>query len=247
MWRDLIGPLAESHRVICPDLRGFGWTDAPPGGYDPEVFAGDVLAALDAVGVDGPFDLVGHDWGGWTAQMLALLHPQRVRSLVALNIYHPFLRASAHGLLAAWRFWYQWVLATPGFGPRVIAHALASQPVVRWVGSRQAPWTEEETEIYLAQFQERPRAEATSLLYRHSVTALPRKVLSGRYRHLRIEAPGLYLFGTADNAQDARLMPGFERNAPNMRLELVEGVGHFTSDERPELVLDRIRETVARA
>ncbi len=30
-WRKLIGPLADAgHRVICPDLRGLGWTDAPP-------------------------------------------------------------------------------------------------------------------------------------------------------------------------------------------------------------------------
>ena len=53
MWRKLIRPLAESHRVICPDLRGFGWTEAPPGGYDPEVFANDLIALLDALGIDG--------------------------------------------------------------------------------------------------------------------------------------------------------------------------------------------------
>src|SRR5919112_407695 len=33
-WRELIGPLAERYRVICPDIRGMGWSDAPRGGYD---------------------------------------------------------------------------------------------------------------------------------------------------------------------------------------------------------------------
>ena len=33
-WRRLIGPLSEHYRVYCPDLRGFGWTDAPAGSYE---------------------------------------------------------------------------------------------------------------------------------------------------------------------------------------------------------------------
>ena len=59
-WRHLIGPLSETRRVICPDLRGLGWTDAPPGGYEKENLASDVLALLDELGVDR-FDLMGHD------------------------------------------------------------------------------------------------------------------------------------------------------------------------------------------
>jgi pimeloyl-ACP methyl ester carboxylesterase len=66
-------------------------------------------------------------------------------------------------------------------------------------------------------------------------------VIRGAYRRLTMETPGLILFGSDDRVQDARLLPGFERNAPNMRLELVPGVGHVIVDEQPELVLDRAR------
>src|SRR5919106_1697015 len=38
-WRHLIPPLAAQYRVICPDLRGLGWTDAPPRGYEKENLA----------------------------------------------------------------------------------------------------------------------------------------------------------------------------------------------------------------
>jgi pimeloyl-ACP methyl ester carboxylesterase len=120
MWRDLIGPLAEDHRVICPDLRGFGWTEAPPEGYDPEVFANDLANLLEALEIGGPVDLVGHDWGGWTGFMLSLFHPERVRRYLALNVYHPFVALSPRALASAWRFWYQLVIGAPSIGRRVL-------------------------------------------------------------------------------------------------------------------------------
>lgn len=48
-WRGVAPLLAGEHRVICPDLRGFGWSDAPPGAYDKQTLADDVIAILDAL------------------------------------------------------------------------------------------------------------------------------------------------------------------------------------------------------
>src|SRR4051794_27795356 len=45
-WRKVIGPLAERYRVIAPDLRGHGWTDAPRDGYAKAQLADDMLALL---------------------------------------------------------------------------------------------------------------------------------------------------------------------------------------------------------
>ena len=44
MWREVIPALARSHRVICADLRGHGWTDAPRSGYAKERLASHVIA-----------------------------------------------------------------------------------------------------------------------------------------------------------------------------------------------------------
>ena len=117
-----------------------------------------------------------------------------------------------------------------------------AQPILRWVGSRQAPWSEQELQTYTDQFREPERAQATTLLYRHAVLRLSPAVIRGLYRRLTMDAPTLLLFGSADHVQDERLLPGFERNAPNMTLELVQGRGHFIVDEEPELVLERARE-----
>ncbi len=46
-WRHQIGPLAERYRVIVPDLRGYGWSDAPRSGYEKARLAADVLALMD--------------------------------------------------------------------------------------------------------------------------------------------------------------------------------------------------------
>ena len=73
-WRAVAPALAERFHVICPDLRGFGWSDAPGGGHDPETFAADALALLDALGIER-VRLVGHDWGGFTASCSACARP----------------------------------------------------------------------------------------------------------------------------------------------------------------------------
>ena len=62
-WRHVIPLLADDHRLIAPDLRGFGWSDCPAGGYDPATFAADAVALLDALGVERAH-VIGHDWGG---------------------------------------------------------------------------------------------------------------------------------------------------------------------------------------
>ena len=242
-WRELIGPLAESHRVICPDLRGFGWSDAPPGGYEPEIFARDIAALLDAMEIEEPVDLIGHDWGGWTGFILCLRHRERVRRFLALNIYHPFLRPSARGLLSTWRFWYQLVIAAPALAPRLLGGSISRVgPAVAWVGGREAGWSEEDEAIFVDQFDDPDRAMAAARLYRHSLLELSPSVARGAYMGMTLETPTLLLFGTDDRVQDHRVLPGFERNAPNMRLEVVPGAGHFIADEQPKLVLSRARD-----
>ncbi|MFG2004119.1 alpha/beta fold hydrolase [Spirillospora sp. NPDC048911] len=63
--------LAADHRVLAIDLRGHGWSDAPRHGYAKEAMAEDVLAVMDALGVERA-KLVGHDWGGWIGFLLCL-------------------------------------------------------------------------------------------------------------------------------------------------------------------------------
>jgi 3-oxoadipate enol-lactonase len=73
--------LGARYRCIALDNRGVGRSDAPPGPYDLGAMAGDAVAVLDAVGIDRAH-VMGASMGGVIAQILGVLHPERVRSLV---------------------------------------------------------------------------------------------------------------------------------------------------------------------
>ena len=69
------------YRCISLDNRGVGGSDRPEGPYDLEVLATDVVAVMDAVGIDSAH-VMGASMGGVIAQVLGVRHPTRVRSLI---------------------------------------------------------------------------------------------------------------------------------------------------------------------
>jgi 3-oxoadipate enol-lactonase len=72
---------SRQFRCIAFDNRGAGHSDKPEGPYDLSEMAEDALAVLDAAGFETAH-IMGASMGGVIAQILAVLHPDRVRSLV---------------------------------------------------------------------------------------------------------------------------------------------------------------------
>lgn len=237
-WRRVIPPFAERYRVICPDLRGLGWTEARSGGYEWESLASDVLALLDALELPRVF-LIGHDWGVHTGFLVCLRAPERVERFVALNDVHPWPRPSPRDVLHAWRFWYQAVLAAPGAG----VWLLRNRPefvrgLIRSWSARDV-WTSQELDTFANRLREPERARASAKLYRALLFRELPALLAGRYRGSRLRTPTLLLFGAADGVVRPHQLRGYEQHADDMRVELIPGVGHFTAEEAPELVVDR--------
>ncbi|MCA9238103.1 MAG: alpha/beta fold hydrolase, partial [Planctomycetales bacterium] len=89
MWNDQVAALAASHRVLAPDLRGFGDSAIGPddaaNGVAMETYAADLIALLDAAGVQEPVVLAGFSMGGYVAWQFALRYPQRLRALIACD------------------------------------------------------------------------------------------------------------------------------------------------------------------
>jgi len=82
MWDAQVDALVADHRVVRPDLRGYGLSPLKPGAT--YIDAGDVLALLDALEIDR-FALVGASYGGWVALQVATSAPERVERLVLLD------------------------------------------------------------------------------------------------------------------------------------------------------------------
>jgi pimeloyl-ACP methyl ester carboxylesterase len=113
--------VGSGHRVIAPDLRGFGLSDAPEDveDYGLGKLIGDVTAVMDEFKIERA-DIVGHDWGSALAWVLAMLVPDRVERLVAVSVGHPRAFVGA-GFAQKQLSWYMMWFQFPGVAERVLA------------------------------------------------------------------------------------------------------------------------------
>jgi pimeloyl-ACP methyl ester carboxylesterase len=88
MWRPLIAELAKTNLVIAPDLRGFGQSGKPAGGYDKKSLAQDIHALAAALGFKR-VRLCGHDIGLMVAYAYAAQYPAEVERIVLMDAFLP--------------------------------------------------------------------------------------------------------------------------------------------------------------
>src|ERR1700722_18390900 len=87
-WRHQIPALAAAgFRVVAPDQRGYGQTDAPAPieSYNILNLVGDIVGLVNSLGVESAV-IVGHDWGAPVAWNSALLRPDIFRAVVAMSV-----------------------------------------------------------------------------------------------------------------------------------------------------------------
>lgn len=237
-WREVIPRLSGRFRTICPDLRGFGWTEAPGHGYDTDTFTADAVALLDALGIERAH-VVGHDWGGFTTFLLGVRHPDRVRRAIAINAPHPWPPMDMRTLDATWRAWYAALLAIPRFSPWLLrTRPELVRRFMRADNVHAGAIPDEAADSFAQRLTQPARAQASSQLYRSYLLAF-RRALRGGGGEGRLTVPLRLLFGARDVAISKSLLRGYEPHADDMELELVPDSGHFLPEEKPELVAER--------
>ncbi|WP_042397244.1 alpha/beta fold hydrolase [Streptacidiphilus carbonis] len=226
-WLPLIARLPE-RRVLAVDLRGHGRSSAPPTGYAPADFAGDLAGLLERLDLP-PVVAVGHSMGAQAVVALAAGHPAAVAGLVVLD---PAYGADEAELLripreqrqllaegSAWAVRFadgSHVAATPQALRRRHAEVLAAMDPQVLAAAREA--------LYLAPdaIGSRPAAEAAL------------KALT---------CPVLTVMTSRERASWARRTV----KDPRSRVELFEGCGHYLHEERPEQLSRLITDWVGRA
>ena len=217
-WLDLVDALPVGRRVLVPDLAGHGDTPAEPGArYDGPRYAADLVAWLEAV-TDGPADLAGNSMGGLVVTLVALDHPQAVRSLVLLDpagIPSPvpsgldsLVATGANPLIPTTRAEYD----------RLLAFAFARPPDLPGLAR----------DVLAA--DARPRAPFLRRLFE----ALGDTPGDLRARLPGLDRPVLLLWGTQDRVLDPSAAPLWDAAMPRSRYVRLPGVGHAPMMEAPE-------------
>lgn len=233
-WRRQMPALAAAGlRAVAPDLRGYNFSEKPPGiaAYRVETVAADVAALIGALGVERAH-LVGHDWGGVVAWYVAMLHPGRVDRLAVLNAPHPqaFRRELRRGPQAL-RSWYAGAFQLPLLPEaafRARGYRLLNR-VFRGAGGRPDVFGPDE----LARYREaaaRPGALSAMLHYYRAALRHPRPPSSP------IPHETLLVWGERDPALGVELTEGLEPWVPRLRVERIPEAGHWVQHEAPERV-----------
>jgi len=215
IWDNDVAVFARHHRVLRPDVRGFGASDKPLGPYSPAMFACDLAGLFDACAVESAH-VLGISMGGVIAQRLALDFPARVRSLVLVSTSSEVGQKS----IAAWQrladrierdgFDAQTADASRAFAP---AFAARHPEIVADLGQRNAAC---DPQGYAA---------AARAVSDYNWTAeLP-----------RLAAPTLILQGLDDQLTPPGGAVKMSRALPQARLLMIAGAGHNLPIERPDV------------
>lgn len=234
-WHSVAPAIAEhGYRAICPDLRGAGWTEADAPRIERETRMRDLVAVLDALGVERAH-LVCHDMGAITGIQLSYAHPERVRTMVQLSVPPGFMAFSPRLI--------------PAFShlPRLLVHR--PDRSLRWLFTPEyasQPMSDGTVAAYL-DVQRRPEiGRAVRALYRGMVVPEALRLVGGTYKRMRLRPPTLVAFGRHDSPFTEptvrRICRGSDSSADRFDLAFVEDAAHYITDDAPtavaELALD---------
>jgi pimeloyl-ACP methyl ester carboxylesterase len=231
VWRKQMGPLAEAgFRVIAPDLRGYGQTDAPSHvqSYCLDSLRNDVLGLLDLLRID-KVRLVGHDWGAIIGWSLCMEAPGRVERFVALSSGHPSALEHA-GLAQRLKMLYVFGFAVPGLAEHTLKAA-------NWLFIRKL--TRDRTQIGYWRRNLRPPGRLTAALnyYRANLRlGLPQQWPPVTVPVMGVWSDGDPVLGETQMRESARyVQAGF-------RFERIDGADHWlqltAADKLNTLLLD---------
>lgn len=239
MWRAQMKYFSSQYHVIAPDIRGFGWTEAPEKGYLKDDLAEDLRKLIFALGYNR-VKMMSHDWGGWIAFIVSAKYPGLVSKHFATNICPIWPKLSWKMIPATIQLGYMFRIAMPYFGPRMLTK---NRNFLDYIFTRDNPnskgWIDAEKSIYHERIKQPDRAYASSKLYRDFLFKEYIPLGLGKYKRYYLKTPTRILFGEKDFAIALSWLRGYENYADDIKIELVSDCGHFIISEKPGLVNEK--------
>lgn len=240
MWHRIAPTLAERFTVVCPDLRGYGFSSKPPPSADhaahaKRAMAADIVALMAALGFDR-FRLVGHDRGGRVAHRLALDYPDRVERLAVLDIIPTLEHFERADMGFALGYYHWFFLAQPAPLPETLIAADPRFWLLAHSGRHNAPpdvFAAEAFADYLAALHEPGTIAAICEDYRAAASIDLEHDRASRAAGQRIRCPLLVLWGAKGRVGGWYDVPAIWR----LYAAQVQGVpvpaGHYLAEEAP--------------
>jgi len=241
-WRHVMAGIGDMRRCIALDLMGLGYSEIAAGQEVSMVAqARMLLQVLDGLGIDR-VDLVGNDTGGAIAQIFAVDHPHRLRSLTLMNCdvhdNYPgetllqLMSAARQGTLAAR---YEGFLAAPDTARTRFAVAYADPGVL----------TDEVLRMYLQPVLANEQRKDAFHRYFLALDPTATVAIEPRLRELRV--PTLVVWGTADVFFDVKWAYWLRDTIPGV-VDVVEAPDAklFFAEDRPGALIEPLRAFLTR-
>jgi pimeloyl-ACP methyl ester carboxylesterase len=234
LWRHIIPELAETHRVIAPDMLNYGKSDKPEDA-DVSIAAQSrlMMEVLDVLGIPRA-DVVAHDIGGGVAQIMAVNHPERIKKLVLSNSvcfdswpipeFKPLQEPGAEASMSLEAF----VSMMREFLPLGVYRPEALPPEALHIMIE--PWTSEAGKRALFRNFRRLNPEYT-------------QAIAGELKHLNHET--LILWGRQDPFQKPVYAEKLRDAIPGTRLTWIEEAAHWVMEEKPAEVAAALKAFLA--
>jgi epoxide hydrolase 4 len=233
-WRHQLRAFADAgFWAVAPDMRGYNESDKPVGvaHYEVEKLAGDINGLIHALGRKKAI-VVGHDWGGAVAWIVAQYFPEVVSRLAILNVPHPLQMARGLSTLTQLRkSWYMFFFQLP-FGLPEKALAASNYAALRKTFEIDG-FPPAEIEPYVEAMKKPGAATAAMSYYR---AAIRRGALGRSPKTKVIDCPVLVIWGDQDRHLGKEMSTPPARFVPDARVEHIPGASHWVQNAAPERV-----------
>jgi pimeloyl-ACP methyl ester carboxylesterase len=239
-WRSVIRPLSRQFRVIAPDLPGHGESNKPRSDYSLGAFAALLRDLLDELGVTRA-TIIGHSLGGGVAMQFLYQHPDYAQRLILIGSggLGPDVGLTLRLLSAPGA-----ELVMPIIAPRQVL--AAGERVWSWLRKVgiEAPRGEEIWRSY-STFSDAPTRQAFLRTLRSVVDYRGQAVSALNRLNSKTELPVMAIWGDRDAIIPVKHAYAAQQARPDIRLEVLAGVGHFPQVERPAEVVELIEDFIA--